>query len=177
MPILRRDDLVQTAMGQAVAGAQVYYLTQPANTTALTPLASVYSDLTGTPAANPQITDGFGHAVAYLDNSQLYTIVWVSPIIGKIVYTDQNVGNAVSSLSVSQQVPSGTIDGTNVTFAISITSNPVLLLIQFNSALLINGIGFTQSFASGVVTIILAQAPQPASGGNPADVLNAIIFS
>lgn len=166
MPILRRDDTVQTAQGWAVAGAQVYYLTQPANTTALTPLATVYSDLAGDVGVNPQITDGFGHAVAYLDNSQLYTIVWKSPVIGQIIYTDQNVGNAVSSLTTSQQVPSGAIDGTNVTFTLAGLA-PVLVLIQFNSALLIQGIGFTLSGT----TITLAQAPQ--SG----DVLNAILFS
>ncbi len=32
--ILRYDRAVQTAQGQAIAGADVYFLTQPANTTA-----------------------------------------------------------------------------------------------------------------------------------------------
>ena len=60
MAIVRVDRTVQTAQGQAISGAQFYVLTQPANVTALTPLASVYSDLSGTPASNPQITDGLG---------------------------------------------------------------------------------------------------------------------
>ena len=60
MAITRIDRVVQTAQGQAIAGAQVYFLTQPANVETLTPLASVYSNTSGTPGSNPQETDGLG---------------------------------------------------------------------------------------------------------------------
>lgn len=173
MAILRRDDTVQTAMGQAVAGAQVFYLTQPANTSTLTPLATVYSDTSGTPAANPQITDGFGHSVAYLDNSQPYTIVWVSPLIGKIIYTDQVVGQSVGPITVTKGVPSGVIDGTNTVFTLPATPT-IALFLQLNSALLIPGVGYTVD--GNVVT--LTQAPQNATQSPPnGDYLYATVLS
>lgn len=174
MPILRRDDSVQTTQGQAVPGAAVYYLTQPANTTTFTPLANVYSDISGTPADNPQITDGFGHAVAYLDNSQLYTIVWVSPFIGKIVYTDQNVGNAVSSLTpilIGASDIQGDVNGTNAVFTLDFVSSPQILLVWQNSAFLIPGVGFTYTQAAGVITITFTNPPFEG------DVLSALILS
>jgi lysophospholipase L1-like esterase len=91
MALARRDDWLQNAQGQALSGGLVYYCLQPANTGTIppSPLANVYADSSGTPAANPQVTDGFGHAVAYIDNSQLYTIVYVHPQMGKIVLPDQ----------------------------------------------------------------------------------------
>ena len=87
---------LQTAQGQAVAGAQVYFLTQPANTTALTPLATIYSNSTGTVATQPIKTNGFGQCSAYL-NSGVYTVVYVSPLTGKLVYPDQLVGTPNSN--------------------------------------------------------------------------------
>ena len=104
-----------------MSGAPVYNLTQSANATTLTLLATVYSDTLGTPSLNPQTTDSFGHAAAYVNDSQLYTIVWVNTLIGQIIYTVQTVGNAVSSISISQQVSTGETDGTNHTFTISVT--------------------------------------------------------
>ena len=59
---------VTTPMGQAVAGAQVYFLTQPANTNSLAPLATVFSNSTGLGGAvtQPVLTNGYGTCVAYL---------------------------------------------------------------------------------------------------------------
>jgi hypothetical protein len=152
--ILRLDRTVQTAQGQAVAGARVYFLTQPANVNGLTPLANVYSSTSGTPAANPQITDGLGQVGCYLDNAQLYTIVVISPFIETQVYPDQNLGNSPSTSNSFQQVPAGAIDGVNRVFTLAVV--PVLLFFQYNSGVLVKNVGYT--IAGNVVT--LAVAPQ-----------------
>lgn len=168
--IVRIDRVVQTAQGQAIAGAQVYFLTQPADPETLTPLANVYSDLTGTPATNPQITDGLGQVGCYLDNGQLYTIVVVSPPqLVTQVYPDQNLNSTTSSGPTPfGQVPVGTINGTNRVFTLPVT--PVQLTVWLNQPL-IPGLGFTAGVISGVFTITFARAPQPASGGVAADAI------
>ncbi len=64
MSIARDDRWVADALGVALAGAQVYWCTQPASTTANppSPLATIYTDSTGTtPLTQPVLTDGFGH--------------------------------------------------------------------------------------------------------------------
>jgi hypothetical protein len=152
--ILRIDRTVQTAQGQAVAGALMYFLTQPANVENLTPLANVYSDLSGTPAPNPQVTDGLGQVGCYLDNAQLYTIVVISPFLKTQVYPDQNLGNSPSSTTVFGEVPTGTIDGVNRKFVLSVV--PRLLFFQYNSAVLAKDIGYTIN----VNEVTLAVAPQ-----------------
>ena len=83
---------LQTTTGQAVAGAQVYFLTQPANVSALTPLATVYSNSTGAGGAvtQPLVTNGFGQCSAYLAPGT-YTVVYNSQYTGQLVYPDQNV--------------------------------------------------------------------------------------
>lgn len=156
--ILRIDRTVQTAQGQAVAGALMYFLTQPADPDVLTPLANVYSDTSGTPAANPQVTDGLGQVGCYLENTGLYTIVVVAPQIATQVYPDQNLGNSPSTSTPFAQVPTGTIDGTNATF--TLTVNPSLLFVQYNSGTLVPNVGYTTAVVSGVFTITLAIAPQ-----------------
>jgi hypothetical protein len=156
--ILRLDRVVQTAQGQAVAGALVYFLTQPANTETLTPLANVYSDTSGTTGANPQVTDGLGQIGCYLDNSQLYTMVVVSPFLDTQVYPDQNLGNSAASSSVFGLVPTGTINGTNVTFTLAIT--PRLLFVQQNNTVLVPEVGYTTAVVAGTFTITLANPPE-----------------
>lgn len=157
--ILRIDRVVQTAQGQAVAGAEVYFLTQPADVDTLTPLATVYSSSTGAPGANPQITDGLGQIGCYLDNGQLYTIVVVSPFLDTQVYPDQNLGNAPATSTTFNEVPAGAIDGTNRTF--TLTVDPTLLFLQYNQGTLQPGVGYTTAVVLGVFTITLAIAPQP----------------
>lgn len=90
---------LQTATGQAVPGAQVYMLTQPANTTNLTPLATVYSNSTGTGGAitQPVLTNGFGECSVYATPG-VYTVVYISPYTGKLVYPDQQIGNPSNGL-------------------------------------------------------------------------------
>jgi len=164
--IIRVDRVVQTAQGQAVAGAQVYVLTQPADVETLTPLANVYSSTGGAAGANPQITDGLGQVGFYLDNSQLYTFVVVSPFLETQSYPDQSPGNSPSgsspfgggSVGTPGGIISGAIDGNNTIFTIPVT--PTLLYWQVNSALLVPGVGYTTAVVSGVLTITLAIAPQ-----------------
>ena len=87
---------LQTAMGQAVQGASVYFLTQPANTSTLTPLATVYSSAAGASSTNPVTTNGFGMCTAYLANGT-YTVCYVSPYTGTNCYPDQAVEYGVAT--------------------------------------------------------------------------------
>lgn len=177
MAIFRRDDTVQNTLGNAIAGARCYYLTQPANTSALTPLANVYSNATGTPTTNPQITDGYGHAAAYLNDGQLYTIVYVYPNGTQVVYPDQFVGSSSGAPTPFSGVPTGTIDGMNTVFTMvngstPLTSIPTQSFVWKNYDLL-PGLDFALSVVSSQVKITFATPPKPASGSIPADSLFA----
>ncbi|MGC9199533.1 MAG: hypothetical protein ACP5E5_11455 [Acidobacteriaceae bacterium] len=161
MAITRIDRVVQTAQGQAIAGAQVYFLTQPANVETLTPLASVYSDTSGTPGSNPQQTDGLGQIGCYLENTELYTMVVQAPQIEQQVYPDQSLsGGAGTGVTPFGQTPAGAINGTNVTFTLTVAP-ATLLILQYNSAVLVEGVGYSTAVVNGVFTITLAVAPQP----------------
>jgi hypothetical protein len=125
MTIARRDDYLTDAQGRALAGAQVYYCTQPANTGSVPPgpLAVLFNGISGPPGVpNPVITDGFGHAVAYLTAGVLYTVVFVHPLFATpVVLTDQQVGGSGggSGYTPFSGVPSGTIDGVNRVFPLT----------------------------------------------------------
>lgn len=165
MAIFRRDDTVQNTLGNAISGAKVYVLTQPANVSALTPLAPIYSDTSGTAASNPQITDGFGHAVEYLNDGQLYTIVYVYPNGTQVVYPDQFVGSAAGAPLSFAGVPTGTIDGANSQFTMvngstPLTAIPTQATVWLNFPL-INGLGYALILSGGQVKIVFANAPQP----------------
>ena len=168
----RRDDWVTDAQGRALAGTLVYYCTQPANTSIIppTPLASIFNAITGfgTSETNPQVTDGFGHAVAYAEDSLLYTIVYVNPLFGTpIVLPDQSFGpsgggggGGGGGFTPFAGVPTGLVNGSNTTFTLvngstPLPSAPVSLVFWVNFPL-INGQGFT--FTGNVVTT--AQPPQ-----------------
>lgn len=126
MGLYRRDDFVVTTQGQALAGAEVWYCTQPATTSPLppSPLATVYSDSSGTPASNPQLTDGNGHAVAYLA-SGTYTVVVFGELLGTLVYEDQAVGGAAGAPTPFSGSLSGTQDGVNKVFYFTDNGNPL----------------------------------------------------
>lgn len=90
----RNDGWVKSALGQAIAGAQIYVCTQPADTSFLPPLPAqpVFADSQGIlPLAQPLISDGFGHYNFYAV-SGFYTIVIVNGGIVQQVYIDQMVG-------------------------------------------------------------------------------------
>jgi hypothetical protein len=169
MAIYRRDDTVTNTLGNAIAGARVYVLQQPANVSALTPLAPVYSDSIGTPTTNPQVTDGYGHAVEYLNSGQLYTVVYVYPNGTQVVYPDQFVGSASGAPTAFAGVPTGTINGTNTVFTMVNGSTP-LVAIPTQSTVwlnvpLIQGLGYSLAVVSGQVQITYANAPQ--TGDSP----------
>lgn len=170
MAIIRRDDWLTTPQGQALSGALVYYLTQPADTSVNPPttLATVYKDTAGTLGDNPQVSDGYGHAVAYLNNGQLYTVAFYHPVLGAmspLVLPDQSLNSTTSSApGIISEVPAGAIDGTNRFFTLSHV--PLSGTAWLNIAL-IPGLGFT--LAGNVITY--ARAPQPTSGGVPADAI------
>lgn len=164
MSILRRDDTVTNTLGNAIARAKVYYLGQPADVGSLTPLLPVFSDTAGTTATNPQVTDGFGHAVAYLNDGALFTAVYVYPNGIQVIYPDQFVGSSSGAPTPFGEIPAGTIDGTNRVFSISRVLSQATVWLNFP---LIPGLGYT--LVGTVLTY--AQAPQPASGSIPADSL------
>ena len=177
MAIVRDDRWCADAQGRALAGAQVYWCTQPASTATNppSPLATAYADLALDPLTQPALTDGFGHADAYLDDSVLYTVVIWHPLFGEnpVVLPDQSLaggGGGGSSLIPFAGTPSGTINGTNTVFTFAGPANPTQLTAWLNFPL-INGLGYTWSWTGGTLTITYAVAPQPASGGNPADSL------
>lgn len=165
MSILRRDDTVTNTLGNAIAGAKVYYLgPQPVDVETLTPLLPVYGDTSGTPATNPQITDGYGHAVAYLNDGALFTCVYVYPNGVQVVYPDQFVGSSSGAPASFAGVPTGTIDGINTVFTMVNGSTP-LGSIPLQSTVWRNfplgpGFGYALSVVGGQVKITFANAPQ-----------------
>jgi hypothetical protein len=184
MGIARDDRFVQDALGRSLAGAQVYWCLQPASTAVNppTPVANVFTDLSATvPLTQPVLTDGFGHADAYMDNSVLYTVVIWHPLFGAnpIVLIDQSIGGGGggggSTIVAFAGVPAGTIDGTNTVFTMSIPVAPAQLTVVLNIPL-IPGLGYTSTWAAGVLTITYATAPQPAAGGVAADAIYAYGF-
>ncbi len=168
MAIARDDRWLTDAQGRALAGAQVYYCTQPANTSVIppSPLATIYSNSSGTVETNPQSTDGFGHSVAYLDNSQSYTLVFVHPLFGgsPVVLVDQtnNAGGGGGSAVPFAGVPSGAVDGINRVFSLTnlgipLTVNPTSVIVWDNFPL-IQGLGYT------ITGTTITFATAPASG-------------
>lgn len=146
---------LQTAQGQAVAGAQVYFLTQPANTGNLTPLATVYSNSAGTggPVINPVTTNGFGECTAYLSPG-VYTVVYKSPYTGQLNYPDQNI--AIGGGTPSTPLFSGIGTGNNTQAAMGVGSGATLFPL---------GTGTVQANILGPAgTPVIVTGPAPAIG-------------
>jgi hypothetical protein len=146
MAIERRDDFITDAQGRALAGALVYYCTQPANTSSLppSPLATVYSDVAGTATTNPQVTDGFGHAVAYLNASPLYTLVYVHPLFGSnpIVLPDQIIGGGNPAIGFGEAIATA---GQTVFTVPNYTPGANDLWVIAGGMVLTNGIDYTET--------------------------------
>jgi hypothetical protein len=131
---------LQNPQGQAISGAKVYILTQPANTSSFTPLATLYSNGTGAASplncgpvngsnqiANPVITNGHGEGCAYVMGAgNLYTVCYVSPYTGTQCYPDQSpVGGATGVLAPS--APSTSVQAANSTVT-ALVSDPNITL-------------------------------------------------
>ncbi len=164
MSIVRDDRWVAEAQGRALSGAQVYWCTQPASTAANppSPLATAYTDLGGDPLTQPAITDGFGHAFAYLDNSVLYTVVIWHPLFGPnpIVLPDQALGGEGSAGTAFAVELTPAPDGTNTTFTLTnagtpISATPVTAIVWDNFPLA-PGVGYTLGPLPGQVTFTTA---------------------
>jgi hypothetical protein len=128
--LFRRDDWVQDALGNALAGAQVYVCSQPATTSNIppSPLVQLYADSAGaTPITQPVLTDGYGHAFYYLA-SGTYTVVYYSQQIQTVILTDQNITSPVTSGWNNDGSNLGTItpapDGSTTVFTLSGTPTP-----------------------------------------------------
>lgn len=164
MAISRDDRWITDTQGRAISGAEVWYCTQPASTASLppSPLAPIYGNLAAsTPLTQPLITDGFGHAFAYMDDTQLYTVVVSHQLLGPnpIVLIDQDIGGGSGGVGLLpvQETPIGTVNGTNTIF--TLTYPPTQPLI-WNNYPLVEGLGYTLS-GPGNQTITFANAPRP----------------
>ena len=90
----RIDEFVKAANGYAMANGQVFFCTQPANTSVYppTPQAQLYADPFGlTPVSQPLVCDGFGHVDAYVAAGTYTMVVALSNVIQNI-YPDQSYG-------------------------------------------------------------------------------------
>jgi hypothetical protein len=164
MSIVRDDRWVTDALGNALAGAEVYWCTQPAATASNppSPLATAYADLNGDPLTQPALTDGFGHAYAYLDNSVLYTVVVWHPLFGPnpVVLPDQSLAGAGSAGTQFAGPLLGTINGSNTIFTLTnggtaLTVTPTTLILWDNFPLVV-GVGYTLGPNPGQVTFTAA---------------------
>ena len=151
---------LKNAQGQAISGAQVYFLTQPANTTTLTPLATIYSNATGAGGAitNPVLTNGFGECTIYAAPG-LYTAVYVSPFTGTLIYADQLIGTTGGAVFT----PTGIQDATTPTTAHVATE----LEIQAQAGLVVHTNAYFQSMNlySPIASVGLAPSAWAAAGG------------
>lgn len=160
----RDDRYVTDAQGRALSGAQVYWCTQPASTAndPPSPLATIYDSISGgTPETQPILTDGFGHAYAYLDNAVLYTVVIWHPLFGynPVVLPDQAIagsGGGGGYTPVQASTNTGAISGAIPGSVFTLPSTPVggSLVLQQNGQVLTPGLGYSLSGA----TITLATA-------------------
>ena len=110
----RSDWTVQDGLGRVVSNASVYWVQQPANTSAVppTPLVTLYNDSEGdAQIANPQITNGYGQVAAYMQQG-IYTVVEVWNGRIQNIYPDQSIGVAGSGggsvIAVGLQMPANT---------------------------------------------------------------------
>ena len=178
MVIARDDRWVADALGRALAGAQVYWCLQPATVPSAappSPLATVYSDTSGDSATNPQLTDGFGHAVGYLDEAVLYTVAIYHPLFGSspIVLPDQSVGgpgDGGANVPVQASTTQGTITGSGVTWTLPSVPVANSLILQRNGQVLTPTLTYTLSGA----VITLTSSLNPSTENLNANYLTAL---
>jgi hypothetical protein len=162
MSASRYDLTVQDGQGRALSGAEIFFCSQPADTAVFppTPLASIFSDTEGAPLTQPVITDGFGHADAYLTLGTLYTVVVNHPLFFQpLVYTDQQAGGTGTGVTpVQASTAAGTITGTIPGTVFTLPSVPLTgsLSLAQNGVTLTPGLGYTISGA--VITLATALA-------------------
>ena len=98
----RMDFSLQTAQGQAVAGATVNVYTQTAWGVQGTTPATLYLTANGTVLTSPPVTDGTGHAYAYAAfPANGYTVQYSSPYTNTTTYLDQVTESYYPSVTVT----------------------------------------------------------------------------
>ncbi|MGA9668239.1 MAG: hypothetical protein WBQ94_03475, partial [Terracidiphilus sp.] len=161
----RYDYYLTNAQGQAISGAQVYLLTQPANTASLTPQALTFGSSSGSGTAQcgaatagqltqPAITDGFGHACFYALPGG-YTVCSVSQYTGLLCNADQNIQIATNVMYLN--IP---CDG--------VTDNSTALNNAFQTAATVALSGTANQLTNGP----LIYGPQTGKGCGYANTLN-----
>lgn len=171
MPIVRSDGWFKSSTGAAIVGAQVYVLTQPANTTLIAPQATLYSDPGGiVPLTQPLITDAFGHYYFYV-NGGTYTILISLNGTTQQVYTDQSIGGAVTTLLETNSVANtfqatlNLIQGTNIGLVtngaggVTITVTSIDLTFAVQPSWWMSGDGSNYPFKSGAAGGRLGSSP------------------
>src|SRR5262249_22959661 len=103
----RYDRTVQSTTGQALPGVSVAVLTQPASTSTQpgTPLATIYSDSSGTALTNPTTTDNLGNVFFYAAPGTYTVQIYGSLLVQQQVFPDQLVvapgGGSVTSVALT----------------------------------------------------------------------------
>jgi hypothetical protein len=159
----RRDDWVTSALGQSIAGADVYVTSQPTNQGHFdddgrywppTPQVQLYADAAGSkPLAQPVQTDGFGHAFYYVAQG-VYTVTYYSPQIGQSTLQDQVIAGAAAQ--IYSTAVNGIIDGSNRVFTIAVAPSAFLMLFM-NGVMQVPNTDYT---ISGNTIIFVTTTPQ-----------------
>src|ERR1700676_4205831 len=142
----RIDEFVKAANGPALAGAEVFFANQPANTKTYppTPLTQLYADPFGvTPITQPLIADGFGHVSAYVA-AGTYTEVVAINNINQLVYPDQSYGlSSAQILLETNNVPNPNQGVLNIVGAgdINVTLNGVGQTVIESTGVVLPGTG------------------------------------
>ena len=162
MTLIRQDFTLLTAQGEAVSGGQIWVCSQPANTALPpTPLASIFSDNAGAdPITQPLTTNGQGQTDCYLAPG-VYTFVYFSPYTGELVYVDQTVVSSASP-TPNTVIPSGSVNGSNVTFTVPSTPTSYLQL-YLNGVLQIPSPLANNTYSLTANTITFNTAPHTSS--------------
>jgi hypothetical protein len=168
MATLWRDDrLVQDTLGRAVSNASVYWVSQPATTNVVppSPLIAVATSANGVTsvANNPQITNGFGQASAYMV-AGIYTIVEVWNGRIQQVYPDQAIGVSSQSGTVSSVALTAPSDVFSVGGS-PITTGGTLSLTKTNVSAGLVAAGPASGSATPWTFRSLAVSDLPAQGG------------
>lgn len=185
MALYRSDGWVKSVLGQAIAGAQIYICTQPADTAFVppTPLASIFADSAGmVPITQPIISDGFGH-YDYYAASGAYTEIIVNAGNVQQVYPDQ------VPMGASSNITSGTVTNNegplifgSVIFGnggADVLSGPVL---PGDPTKFLNGLGVFSTPPSGAGTVTsvaagtgLSASPSPIIGSGTISLSNTTV--
>ncbi len=161
----RYDFTITNAIGEALPDVVAYVCTQPANTSVIppSPLATIYSNSSGTPLVNPVIADGNGNGFFYAA-SGLYTILYDDPFdrIPVQIYPDQNVptpgsgGGSGTVTSVALTTPAFlSVTGSPITVAGTIA----LTLTNQNANLVFAGPSSGGAAAPTFRTLVSADLP------------------